>query len=97
MAGCVRNCCFEESDHPWLLHEVKLVPLILLRLSDDADVYDFDEKVGYPPHARTIVFLNFSTCCILLCGFVAGCKDDGVLRFVACRSSEDRKLSRKAE
>lgn len=46
MAGCVRNCCFEEAYHPWLLHEVRVVPHLLMRLSDDADEYDFDEKVS---------------------------------------------------
>ena len=46
IAGCVRNCCFEELDHAWLLHEVKVVPHLLVRLSDDADEYDFDEKVN---------------------------------------------------
>lgn len=45
IAGCVRNCCFEELDQAWLLHEVKVVPHLLMRLSDDADEYDFDEKV----------------------------------------------------
>lgn len=45
IAGCVRNCCFEELDHPWLLHEVKVVPHLLMRLADEGDVYDFDEKV----------------------------------------------------
>lgn len=45
IAGCVRNCCFEELDHPWLLHEVKVVPHLLMRLADDKDEYDFEEKV----------------------------------------------------
>ncbi|CAM9915902.1 unnamed protein product, partial [Sphacelaria rigidula] len=44
MAACVRNCCFEEADHPWLLHEVRVVPHLLMRLADDGDEYDFDEK-----------------------------------------------------
>ncbi|CAN0553117.1 unnamed protein product, partial [Ectocarpus sp. 8 AP-2014] len=43
IAGCVRNCCFEELDHPWLLHEVKVVPHLLMRLADDKDEYDFEE------------------------------------------------------
>ncbi|CAM9958832.1 unnamed protein product, partial [Hapterophycus canaliculatus] len=45
IAGCIRNSCFEELDHPWLLHEVKVVPHLLMRLADDGDEYDFDEKV----------------------------------------------------
>ncbi|CAM9787286.1 unnamed protein product [Scytosiphon promiscuus] len=49
VAGCIRNCCFEELDHPWLLHEVKVVPHLLMRLADDADEYDFDEKVILDP------------------------------------------------
>ncbi|CAM9774936.1 unnamed protein product, partial [Laminaria digitata] len=49
IAGCVRNCCFEELDHAWLLHEVKVVPHLLMRLSDDTDQYDFDEKVVLDP------------------------------------------------
>eukprot|EP00904_Undaria_pinnatifida_P006211 jgi/Undpi1/271/HiC_scaffold_1.g00267.m1 len=49
IAGCVRNCCFEELDHAWLLHEVKVVPHLLMRLADDSDVYDFDEKVLLDP------------------------------------------------
>eukprot|EP00903_Cladosiphon_okamuranus_P013113 g12231.t1 len=49
IAGCVRNCCFEELDHPWLLHEVKVVPHLLMRLADDGDEYDFDEKVILDP------------------------------------------------
>ncbi|CBJ26795.1 conserved unknown protein [Ectocarpus siliculosus] len=49
VAGCVRNCCFEELDHPWLLHEVKVVPHLLMRLADDKDEYDFEEKVILDP------------------------------------------------
>eukprot|EP00752_Nemacystus_decipiens_P013017 g11515.t1 len=49
IAGCVRNCCFEELDHPWLLHEVKVVPHLLMRLADAGDEYDFDEKVILDP------------------------------------------------
>ncbi|CAM9742053.1 unnamed protein product, partial [Discosporangium mesarthrocarpum] len=64
VAGCLRNTCFDEPEHPRLLHELKVVPNILRRLSDRGDEYGFEEKVeldpgvwreeeeGSPPHLR---------------------------------------------
>lgn len=46
----MRNCCFEGAQHPWLLHGAKVVPHLLMRLSDPAaDDYGFDEKVLIAP------------------------------------------------
>ena len=53
--GCIRNCCFNEGDHEWLLSdEVNILPHILLPLVgpeelDDDDMDGMPDELTYQP------------------------------------------------
>lgn len=48
VAAAVRNCCYETSDHDWLLSEVGVVPRLLLSLAGPEPL-DAPEREGMDP------------------------------------------------
>ncbi|CAN0059426.1 unnamed protein product [Phaeothamnion confervicola] len=46
-AGCLRNCCLDLDDHPWLVDEA--LTSLLRPLTSASDRYTFEEKVSMDP------------------------------------------------